>query len=277
MRSCPHCARPIEEWEAICHSCGGEVTEAATPGPTSMVGPEDDPSLGIAAASTQTAQSVASTARVNPWLVAVLIASFFLGVTLMLMNRPSADLQGSPVTVDAIDPAGGVSASRRSSRPSPSSESSTTKWIGSRQPSWASDGSRTVTFELAAENDVTVWMKRVRPVLVVRCLARNTDVYVVTKSAASIERNGDRHTVRVSFDESPEAAEQWFDSVDNQALFSPDGVALARQLARARVMHFGFTPYNASPVVAEFDVKGFDGLIRSVASVCGWKSTSQVG
>ena len=96
-------------------------------------------------------------------------------------------------------------------------------------------------------------------------------MFVVTNSAASIEQNGDRHTVHLGFDQSTEVAQQWFDSSDKQALFAPDGVALARQIANARVMYFGFTPYNASPVVAEFDVRGFDDLIQSVATICGWK------
>src|SRR2546425_1300728 len=35
------------------------------------------------------------------------------------------------------------------------------KWTGSRQPRWARDGSKTISFELEAENDVAVWMTRV--------------------------------------------------------------------------------------------------------------------
>ena len=43
-------------------------------------------------------------------------------------------------------------------------------------------------------------MKRVRPVLAVRCLGRETEVYVVTDSASSIEPTPDKHTVRIGFD-----------------------------------------------------------------------------
>jgi hypothetical protein len=144
-------------------------------------------------------------------------------------------------------------------------------WTGSRRPGWATDGSRTVTFQLAAESYVPVWMKRVRPVLGVRCLAGSTDVFVITESAASIEDDTGSHTVRVGFDVGADVEQRWTDSADYQALFAPDGVALARQIARSTKMRFEFTPYGAAPVVVAFDVRGFDQLVDSVATVCRWK------
>lgn len=143
---------------------------------------------------------------------------------------------------------------------------SATKWTSER-----SGGDNAVTFELRAENYVLVWRKRVRPVLGVRCLSGNTDVYVLTDWAASIEPEADRHAVRIGFDSEARSDERWLDSTDYQALFAPDGVALARRIASARTMRFGFTPYNAAPVVAEFDVRGFDALVGSVGRSCKWK------
>jgi hypothetical protein len=114
-------------------------------------------------------------------------------------------------------------------------------------------------------------MKSVRPVLIVRCLSRTTEVFVATGSAASIEQEGDSHTVRLQFDDAAPAVESWSDSVSSQELYAPDGVTLARRLAQARTVRFGFTPYNAPPVVAEFDVRGFDEIIGLVAGTCGWR------
>ncbi len=150
------------------------------------------------------------------------------------------------------------------------------KWARIRQSGWASDGSRTIGFELRAENDVRVWMKRVRPVLVVRCLGRQTEVFVTTGSAMSIESTPDRHTVHIGFDGQADIANLWLDSEADRHLFAPDGIALARQLARAHTMRFGFTPFNASPVVAEFDVRGFGGPLESVARTCGWSAAARV-
>jgi len=149
------------------------------------------------------------------------------------------------------------------------------KWVRARQPGWATDGSKIVSFELEAENDVRVWMKHVRPVLAVRCLGRQTEVFVITDSAMSIEPTPDRHTVHVSFDGGAEAEERWLDSDAKKELFAPDGVALAHQLASARTMRFGFTPYSASPVVVDFDVHGFAGLLEPVARTCGWPSKAK--
>jgi hypothetical protein len=143
-------------------------------------------------------------------------------------------------------------------------------WAGARRATWARDGSKTIAFELAASKDVGVWMKSVRPVLIVRCLSRTTEVFVATGSAASIEQ-ADSHAVRLQFDDAAPVVESWSDSVSSQELYAPDGVTLARRLARARTVQFGFTPYNAPPVVAEFDVRGFDEIIGLVAGTCGWR------
>jgi hypothetical protein len=143
-------------------------------------------------------------------------------------------------------------------------------WEGRRQPAWARDGSRTISFELRAKSDVPVWMTRVRPALVVRCLSHATDVFVETGSAASIEPQDGTHTVRLQIDDGPVEVQHWSDSVSQQELFAPDGVLLARRLARAHQLRFGFTPYNAKPVVAEFVVEGFDELAPLVGRTCGW-------
>jgi hypothetical protein len=145
------------------------------------------------------------------------------------------------------------------------------KWTGSKQPRWARDGSKTIAFELEAERDVAVWMKSVRPYLAVRCLYHNTEVMVLPDSAATIEPN-DRHTVRIGFDAGEDVQQLWFGSDDHQALFAPDGAGLANQIASARTMRFSFTPYNAKPVVIEFDVRGFEDLIGLVSKTCGPKA-----
>jgi hypothetical protein len=186
------------------------------------------------------------------------------------MSRPALPLYPTALNLAASSPAkaevvraSGVSADSTAASRAP-------KWARTRQSGWGSDGSRTVTFQLEAENEVSVWMKRVRPVLAVRCLRRQTEVFIVTDSATSIEVTPDRHTVRVGFDGQPETAEQWLVSEGQGELFAPDAVALARRLAGAHTMHFGFTPFNASPVVLEFDVRGFAGPFESVAKTCGF-------
>ena len=61
------------------------------------------------------------------------------------------------------------------------------RWVTSRNPRKAGFGANMV-FELAADGDVEVWRKRVRPVLTVRCAARATEVFVVTEAPATHRR-----------------------------------------------------------------------------------------
>ena len=143
-------------------------------------------------------------------------------------------------------------------------------WIGNRHASWANDGSKTISFELRATNDVAVWMARVRPLLIVRCLYRTTEVFVAIKSAASIEEQAGSHTVRLQIDDEPEFVQLWSDSVTGQELFAPHGIELVRRLASAERLRFSFSPYNAKPVTAEFSVQGFEKLAGLVGRTCGW-------
>jgi hypothetical protein len=219
------------------------------------------------------------------WPVAVTVAAAFaVGGVGIMMGRssppptpPTGGLAGSSVPVAKVrvpqHPAAEV---RVLQHPDGAVDPlRSPKWVRARQPGWATDGSKIVSFELEAENDVRVWMKHVRPVLAVRCLGRQTEVFVITDSAMSIEPTPDRHTVHVSFDGGAEAEERWLDSDAKKELFAPDGVALAHQLASARTMRFGFTPYSASPVVVDFDVHGFAGLLEPVARTCGWPSKAK--
>jgi hypothetical protein len=144
-------------------------------------------------------------------------------------------------------------------------------WTGQRTASWAHDGSKTVSFELDATREVPVWMSRVRPVLVVRCLSRATQAYVAIGTSAKFEDDADRRTVRLQWDDGPEMAEQWQTSESGQELFAPDGVAFVRELTHGQRLRFGFTPFNAQPVSVEFAVQGFEPLAGLVASTCGWR------
>jgi Type VI secretion system VasI, EvfG, VC_A0118 len=144
-------------------------------------------------------------------------------------------------------------------------------WTGDRKAAWANDGSKTIVFELQATHEVPVWMSRARPVLVVQCLSRATQTFVVLGSSANFEQDALHRTVRLQWDDAPEITQQWQASESGQELFAPDGVGFARLLTKVNRLRFGFTPFNAKPVTVEFVVQGFDQLAGLVASTCGWK------
>ena len=113
-----------------------------------------------------------------------------------------------------------------------------------------------------------MWMDHVRPVLVLRCLAGKTDAFVFTETAARIEQADENHTVELALDGSSAAVERWPDSADHDALFAPDAEAFARRLAGARTLRFGFTPHNAQPVTATFDLSGAEAVVDAVSRTC---------
>ena len=146
-----------------------------------------------------------------------------------------------------------------------------TKWSSGTHSRWRTANPKNAVFELPAQNKIPVWMKHVRPMLVVRCLSKSTEAFVFIESAAAIESQDEDHTVRIAFDDEPMAVERWPDSVEHDALFAPDGEAFVRRLARARTMRFTFTPHNALAAEAHFEVAGIAALMEPAAKQCGWK------
>ena len=144
-------------------------------------------------------------------------------------------------------------------------------WSGSKRVSWANDGSKTIAFTLAATHDLPVWMNRARPALIVRCLYRTTEAFVVLDTSTSFEDDANLRTVRVQWDDEAQSVQQWTVSESAKELFAPDGVAFVRRAANAKRLRFGFSPFNAEPVTAEFAVEGFDTLAGLVANTCGWR------
>jgi hypothetical protein len=127
---------------------------------------------------------------------------------------------------------------------------------------------KSAAFEVEADRPVGVWMKKVTPLLVVRCLDKRTDVFVFTDSAARIEPQDDNHTVQIALDGGPRLEQRWPDSVEHDALFAPDGAALARQLVNAETLTFSFSPHNAEPVTATFNVRGLGEQLGGVENFC---------
>jgi hypothetical protein len=147
----------------------------------------------------------------------------------------------------------------------------TPQWT-SNAAAWVGRERNSAAFELASINKVNVWMRQAQPVLVVRCRAQKAEAFVFTSSAARMEPEDENHTVRIQFDGGAAATERWADSAEHDALFAPDGAAFVQRLVSARQLKFGFSPHNADPAVATFEVDGLAGHLASAARQCGWKN-----
>ena len=274
VQQCPHCAAPIEGAATTCWTCGheiapGEPTHAdLEPEPLDQIPIMDWKDPDPTQLTVQSRDALPASQAKGRSIALVGGVGVLACVTAMIVLQslqPAASPSPQPVAAPRpASPAPVAAAPVMESAPAPT-------WVGARRTTWANDGSKTISFELKATSDVNVWMSRVRPLLVVRCLYRTTEVFVAINSAASIEGQSGSHTVRLHIDDDAELVQQWTDSMSGQELFAPNSVALARRLASAQRLRFSFTPYNAKPATAEFAVQGFEKLAALVGSTCGWK------
>ncbi len=145
------------------------------------------------------------------------------------------------------------------------------QWSREDEYRWIANHKRSVAYELDADQQVRVWTTHVRPTLVMRCLNKKTEVFVYTESPSKMESTDGLHSVRLTFDDAAESDERWPDSAEHDALFSPDGTALARRISAAHHLRFGFSPHNADPVQVDFDLGDAGTVVSHVAKTCGWK------
>jgi hypothetical protein len=246
MAQCPQCGRDLRADGQACECLG-----RAVPAPPPADGGWSAPIPAAAPRSNTLLQIVGVIGAVGVGAVVTLMA---------LGGRPA------PHDTTTVEGAAGVSAAPHGNAPilaSAWTDSDTERWVGSSP--------KNVAMQIEAEQPVQVWMKRVRPVLVVRCYAKKTDVFVYTDSPMSIEPEDENHTVRVVFDGGTEVKERWPDSSEHDAIFAPDGLNFARRLTASKTLRVAFTPQNAMPVSVDFDVTGAEAALAPIAKKCGWK------
>jgi hypothetical protein len=146
---------------------------------------------------------------------------------------------------------------------------------------------RVVTALLKATLPIKGWLATATPTLVVRCqkglaekefppsvpIQPGLEVYIVTEMPATVENSEGIHNVRVRFDDHPATVWGTSESTDKKALFiapiyATRMIVTEQMLANSRRMLVEFTPFNASPVVATFDVRGFSVHAKEVLSAC---------
>lgn len=165
-----------------------------TPDPTPPPGEEPEAAPPVTSRGSSVAQIVA---------IAAAVAGGGLVTLLVMTSRPAA--REEPAVV-RLAPAVATRAT---------SSASTTLvpvWSNRNQGRWVSNHRNSAAFESVAIQPVAVWMKQVRPTLVVRCMDNRTDVFVYTESAARLEPEDENHTVRVALDDEAGTHQRWPDS-----------------------------------------------------------------
>jgi len=259
---CPTCERIIPDSAMVCVHCGVSAARPFDELPTESQAMTDTAPVPVPAV-TQPEAAAAGIGRRELMMIAVAVIGSG-AITLALLTARGG------VTATAAARGEAMPAPARLEAAAATAPAGAPGWIENRAQ-WTAGDRKSLAFELRSRNETPVWMKNVRPLLIVRCLAKRTDVFVFTDSAAAMEKQDEDHTVRIAFDDEAERTERWPDSVAHDALFAPDGAAFARQLIGARTMRFGYTPHNAAPVVAHFDVQGLGQRLSPDAPPCGGK------
>jgi hypothetical protein len=198
-------------------------------------------------------------------LVSVALVAGAGATFLFLSAHPSAG------PVRAGDPGGAANSASTSSAATAVVTAPAHQWSREDEYRWIANHKRSVAYTLDANQQVRVWTTHVRPSLVMRCLNKKTEVFVYTESPSKMESTDGLHSVRLTFDDAAESDERWPDSAEHDALFAPDGTALARRISTAHHLRFGFSPHNADPVQVDFDLGDAGPAVAQVAKTCGWK------
>jgi Type VI secretion system VasI, EvfG, VC_A0118 len=106
--------------------------------------------------------------------------------------------------------------------------------------------------------------------LIIRCSEHKTEAFVNTDAIV------DNDNVRIRLDASAPLRQQWSKSTDGQALFAPDAINFARDLAKSHTFLFEFTPFEKRDRTVNFDVSGLDSMLLKVSDMCGWDAVDKI-
>jgi len=131
------------------------------------------------------------------------------------------------------------------------------------------DDSKTVLASLEADPESTIRLKGGQlPELVVRCKQGELEAYTITGKAAEKEKEEGKATVTLRYDKEPAFDVLMVQATDGDALFWPDAGAGAKKMLQAERLLVVFTPAGASPVMIQFDLRGFGVVHKQIAEAC---------
>ncbi len=134
------------------------------------------------------------------------------------------------------------------------------KWVVSRSISPIDDSS-SITAILHSENDVPTGIDRAPLSLIVRHKEGDLDIYINFGNFMG----SDTIDATLRYDREPAFSEALSISSDKTAgFFRAKLWTIARKFGTSERLVVRATPYNESPVTVEFDLRGFDGILRLI-------------
>lgn len=202
---------------------------------------------------------------VSGWvgLVGVAVLGLILAAS---VEKVAKDRSGSSSTL-TVTTTGTASAVTQPSTPSPELGG---KWSVTEDTN-EMDGTKRIALHLDAENEISGYIGKHTPTLIIRCIKKETDVFVNVRM--QVQSNWEYRTskVRTKFDDAAPSAQWWNAAQGGDALFAPQAVSFAKKLARSKTFMFEFSPFQRTEETVTFDVRGLDKHLGKIASACGWQ------
>lgn len=149
-------------------------------------------------------------------------------------------------------------------------------WRVSQQTN-SNDGSNTVVVSSDAEGRISKHSSISKTPIAIQCVEHQTSVLVWTGVPAALTPGSDpEYTVQYRVDSHRTQTEQWKATTygDGLEVSGQRAVALARRLARARVLKFRFMPLDSKPITMTYNLDGLEKVLPKVQHACDWRGAS---
>jgi len=130
------------------------------------------------------------------------------------------------------------------------------------------DDSQTVVVSLKAENKIKGFLELSTPNLKFRCKEGVIDIYINVGVQQDVEYDYENSTVRIRYDKEPAFKIKMGHSTSGDALFFNNPNEVLLEMVKHKIMIFGFTPFNASPVQTSFDLTQLREKIQPLLKAC---------
>jgi type VI secretion system protein VasI len=103
-----------------------------------------------------------------------------------------------------------------------------------------------------------------------RCKEKKTEAYIVTGMPPQVEYGNDGATVTLRFDKEKATKYHTSKSTDGEALFFGQSVGLIKKMLGHTTLLFEFVPFNSSPAMTTFDLRGLADTVKPLRDTCKW-------
>jgi type VI secretion system protein VasI len=136
------------------------------------------------------------------------------------------------------------------------------------------DGSTNVYLSIDSEKPILGWLtSNITPSLHIRCKENKTNAYIHLGLRPKTEYGsyGSEYTyITLRFDEEKAYQEKFGLSTSGEAVFFADHIPIVKKMMKHDRLLIEVIPFNASPQITTFSLKGFSEKVRPLREACRW-------